>query len=133
MSYLDSILCLAFFFFLMIRPPPRSTLFPYTTLFRSPQPLVHDRDRIPGRTAPARARRPLSPRGAGRAGAVPARRALRRGRRGGRVVRPARPRGRRRGPARHAALRAGRGQGDPARGARGAPRAAARGAAGLAV
>src|SRR5687767_16013075 len=23
------------FFFLMIRPPPRSTLFPYTTLFRS--------------------------------------------------------------------------------------------------
>src|SRR5947199_7823419 len=25
-----------FFFFLMIRPPPRSTLFPYTTLFRSP-------------------------------------------------------------------------------------------------
>src|SRR5437867_10094130 len=26
---------LLFFFFLMIRPPPRSTLFPYTTLFRS--------------------------------------------------------------------------------------------------
>src|SRR5258708_27382962 len=26
-----------FFFFLMIRRPPRSTLFPYTTLFRSPQ------------------------------------------------------------------------------------------------
>src|SRR5947207_11232206 len=26
------------FFFLMIRPPPRSTLFPYTTLFRSPSP-----------------------------------------------------------------------------------------------
>ena len=25
----------AFFFFLMIRRPPRSTLFPYTTLFRS--------------------------------------------------------------------------------------------------
>src|SRR2546430_10146241 len=24
------------FFFLMILPPPRSTLFPYTTLFRSP-------------------------------------------------------------------------------------------------
>src|SRR6266436_8938117 len=24
-----------FFFFLMTRPPPRSTLFPYTTLFRS--------------------------------------------------------------------------------------------------
>src|SRR3712207_9032070 len=28
-------LILAFFFFLMIRRPPRSTLFPYTTLFRS--------------------------------------------------------------------------------------------------
>src|SRR5256885_17084636 len=28
----------AAFFFLMIRRPPRSTLFPYTTLFRSPQP-----------------------------------------------------------------------------------------------
>src|SRR5271165_5492681 len=26
-----------FFFFLMIRRPPRSTLFPYTTLFRSAQ------------------------------------------------------------------------------------------------
>src|SRR5260370_10171663 len=26
----------ALFFFLMIRRPPRSTLFPYTTLFRSP-------------------------------------------------------------------------------------------------
>src|SRR5207253_9846900 len=24
------------FFFLLLRPPPRSTLFPYTTLFRSP-------------------------------------------------------------------------------------------------
>src|SRR2546427_3587090 len=29
----NSVLCL--FFFLMIRRPPRSTLFPYTTLFRS--------------------------------------------------------------------------------------------------
>src|SRR3712207_9012820 len=28
---------LYFFFFLMIRRPPRSTLFPYTTLFRSAQ------------------------------------------------------------------------------------------------
>src|SRR5258706_5999988 len=28
--------CVIFFFFLMIRRPPRSTLFPYTTLFRSP-------------------------------------------------------------------------------------------------
>src|SRR2546430_8761316 len=31
----DSVL----FFFLMIRRPPRSTLFPYTTLFRSPRSL----------------------------------------------------------------------------------------------
>src|SRR5438045_8909991 len=29
----------AFFFFLMIRRPPRSTLFPYTTLFRSVKQL----------------------------------------------------------------------------------------------
>src|SRR6185437_7558226 len=32
-------LCVFIFFFLMIRRPPRSTLFPYTTLFRSPQTL----------------------------------------------------------------------------------------------
>src|SRR5215475_15687592 len=31
------------FFFLMIRRPPRSTLFPYTTLFRSPQVRAHPR------------------------------------------------------------------------------------------
>src|SRR2546426_3614512 len=30
--------CFLFFFFLMIRRPPRSTLFPYTTLFRSQGP-----------------------------------------------------------------------------------------------
>src|SRR5437588_8321117 len=30
-----SIIFISFFFFLMIRRPPRSTLFPYTTLFRS--------------------------------------------------------------------------------------------------
>src|SRR5574337_2023126 len=29
----------SFFFFLMIRRPPRSTLFPYTTLFRSIAPV----------------------------------------------------------------------------------------------
>src|SRR2546422_2839010 len=40
---------LLFFFFLMIRRPPRSTLFPYTTLFRSerrstlaPRVGIHD-------------------------------------------------------------------------------------------
>src|SRR5574344_2654866 len=33
---LENLSCvLLFFFFLMIRRPPRSTLFPYTTLFRS--------------------------------------------------------------------------------------------------
>src|SRR3712207_8693093 len=31
----DLVLFYVFFFFLMIRRPPRSTLFPYTTLFRS--------------------------------------------------------------------------------------------------
>src|ERR1051325_11931222 len=33
--FLDVVFCVLFFFFLMIRRPPRSTLFPYTTLFRS--------------------------------------------------------------------------------------------------
>src|SRR3712207_7593765 len=32
---LGSIVVMSVFFFLMIRRPPRSTLFPYTTLFRS--------------------------------------------------------------------------------------------------
>src|SRR3712207_8937195 len=40
-----------FFFFLMIRRPPRSTLFPYTTLFRSDRPVppraAHLADRAP--------------------------------------------------------------------------------------
>src|SRR3989442_7671896 len=31
----DTLVSRVFFFFLMIRRPPRSTLFPYTTLFRS--------------------------------------------------------------------------------------------------
>src|SRR2546427_13044492 len=35
MSYCSVVLVLRVFFFLMIRRPPRSTLFPYTTLFRS--------------------------------------------------------------------------------------------------
>src|SRR5207244_11208867 len=50
-------LCISFFlffFFLMIRLPPRSTLFPYTTLFRSRsdrdrQQRRDVRDRSPGR------------------------------------------------------------------------------------
>src|SRR3712207_8538238 len=36
------------FFFLMIRRPPRSTLFPYTTLFRSPAPARAGRRRAAG-------------------------------------------------------------------------------------
>src|SRR2546427_9721349 len=38
-----AICCFCSFFFLMIRRPPRSTLFPYTTLFRSFRhgPCVH--------------------------------------------------------------------------------------------
>src|SRR5438034_9870599 len=31
----DDVIVLCFLFFVMIRPPPISTLFPYTTLFRS--------------------------------------------------------------------------------------------------
>src|SRR3712207_7551623 len=42
-------------FFLMIRRPPRSTLFPYTTLFRSAARLP-DRRRGPQTRAPARRR-----------------------------------------------------------------------------
>src|SRR2546426_8568343 len=34
----------------MIRRPPRSTLFPYTTLFRSRRESLHDRDRRGPRT-----------------------------------------------------------------------------------
>src|SRR5688572_33209163 len=39
---LCSVHALLFFFFLMIRRPPRSTLFPYTTLFRSLDLLEDD-------------------------------------------------------------------------------------------
>src|SRR5260370_36294201 len=35
MTHLTASSCFFSFFFLMIRRPPRSTLFPYTTLFRS--------------------------------------------------------------------------------------------------
>src|SRR5579864_4012657 len=43
----------SFFFFLMIRRPPRSTLFPYTTLFRSARRLAwtgRESRRFPGRS-----------------------------------------------------------------------------------
>src|SRR6478736_9645443 len=49
--YYATVCTLIFFFFLMIRRPPRSTLFPYTTLFRSPaagrRPRGEDRPRRP--------------------------------------------------------------------------------------
>src|SRR5437588_9351626 len=47
-------LCFSFcFFFLMIRRPPRSTLFPYTTLFRSSRQRPHRlQSRIPSRLHP---------------------------------------------------------------------------------
>src|SRR5579875_4009174 len=45
-----------FFFFLMIRRPPRSTLFPYTTLFRSRSPATRPR----GSPLPSPARRPTT-------------------------------------------------------------------------
>src|SRR3989440_3342626 len=61
------------FFFLMIRRPPRSTLFPYTTLFRSPAcvDLVTPYDRTDGRS-------PRSRRAAGRCRCCRARRSGRR-------------------------------------------------------
>src|SRR3954466_16432948 len=37
---------LCFFFFLMIRRPPRSTLFPYTTLFRSHTSELQSHDNL---------------------------------------------------------------------------------------
>src|SRR2546422_4454159 len=67
MLYLDPVPVFSFFF-LMIRRPPRSTLFPYTTLFRSdvlPQHVTGRNLRDPqtlhqqlGLRALARARRP---------------------------------------------------------------------------
>src|SRR2546426_6501869 len=41
-----------FFFFLMIRRPPRSTLFPYTTLFRSVDDFEHDPNAVRSRVIP---------------------------------------------------------------------------------
>src|SRR2546430_16794803 len=48
-----SVLPALFFFFLMIRRPPRSTLFPYTTLFRSrTSGAPNDADRPEGHDDP---------------------------------------------------------------------------------
>src|SRR3712207_9582578 len=46
------------FFFLMIRRPPRSTLFPYTTLFRSAERLAEE---IPGGFKPGQYENPANP------------------------------------------------------------------------
>src|SRR5699024_12249350 len=68
-SLLPSLLSLVYlpllflFFFLILRPPPRSTLFPYTTLFRS----SHTCTKI--LTSPCVS--PLSPRCSGRANQRP--------------------------------------------------------------
>src|SRR5438067_10736845 len=47
-SQVSILTCILYFFFSMIRPPPRSTLFPYTTLFRSHRG-IHFRDRVDAR------------------------------------------------------------------------------------
>src|SRR2546428_4991562 len=60
---ISGILLELFFFFLMIRRPPRSTLFPYTTLFRSSS-------RRAWRSASGR-RRSTGTRGRSRAGSGP--------------------------------------------------------------
>src|SRR5437764_11141162 len=41
------------FFFFMIRPPPRSTLFPYTTLFRSQTAKLPDNEEVASDAAKA--------------------------------------------------------------------------------
>src|SRR2546430_9294622 len=52
---LSLITFVSFFFFLMIRRPPRSTLFPYTTLFRSPsRPQRREWDGYPPRAGSAK-------------------------------------------------------------------------------
>src|SRR5215204_6803229 len=57
MLFLSLFFCLSllFFFFLMIRRPPRSTLFPYTTLFRSPSASRTSRGNPPWRRPVRRA------------------------------------------------------------------------------
>src|SRR2546427_5830612 len=61
-----------FFFFLMIRRPPRSTLFPYTTLFRSGGALPGRRRQMrEGRIeVPVEGVRQTEPVGAGEAGEI---------------------------------------------------------------
>src|SRR3712207_9121548 len=48
LCYEEALHSIHFFFFLMIRRPPRSTLFPYTTLFRSAdfEAIVRDMEEV---------------------------------------------------------------------------------------
>src|SRR5258708_30745949 len=64
--------CVLVFFFLMIRRPPRSTLFPYTTLFRSVPTGGHTH-----RLAVHAQRRPLRPAGDAEKEGRPVRRGVR--------------------------------------------------------
>src|SRR5439155_22647970 len=52
---------LFFLFFLLIRPQPRSTLFPYTTLFRSRRRSSQERARCCRRKRKAKTRRKAKP------------------------------------------------------------------------
>src|SRR2546426_11008084 len=61
-SLLDDFHRYVFFFFLMIRRPPRSTLFPYTTLFRSADIAPNERRGSAGIAGPRRQDLPPSER-----------------------------------------------------------------------
>src|SRR3712207_769312 len=56
---IDADIDMFIFFFLMIRRPPRSTLFPYTTLFRSLHAQTADAPRVLQRSLASRRRRRL--------------------------------------------------------------------------
>src|SRR3712207_9338594 len=62
MSMLPQYCFIINFFFLMIRRPPRSTLFPYTTLFRSGTATVAHRTNRMVRASDGRSRAPSDPR-----------------------------------------------------------------------
>src|SRR5207253_9788849 len=64
----DGMTTFIYLFSLRLRPPPRSTLFPYTTLFRSPPP-GYARPPLDD-VSPGSARRPEQPAGAARPGAL---------------------------------------------------------------
>src|SRR5205809_4687046 len=62
--------CLFFLFFILTRPPPRSTLFPYTTLFRSRAAAARRGESVSGVVRAAAARRGESVTGVVRAAAA---------------------------------------------------------------